>query len=262
MPTPYLEMLFSRARDMMEHERLWYITSTVSIRSELAQLESEAAAARAALGPAEALREKAKVELTEADLLARHPAEELRSDVFIRLRREAEREQRIAATEASYLRILANVHAIEVRITQVRNTVQSRLSIARMRALRISAYFAARTATYWEGLVHAHRDGKHLAPMLPHLIPRLPLWVVPEEDESPDATPVTQALTATSTPRPSSASMSTGDTASSDGQGQRSVAPDIKTPHVATDGPAQSTQPTGGADGTASEDQPVPAYRQ
>src|SRR4030095_16395053 len=156
MPTPYLEMLFSRARDMMEHERLWYIASTVTIRSELAQLDSEAAAARTALAPAEALREKAQVELTEADLLARHPAEELRTEVFIRLRREAEREQRIASTEANYLRILGTVHAVEVRMTQVRDKVQSQLSIARMRALRISAYFAARTATYWEGLVHAH----------------------------------------------------------------------------------------------------------
>jgi hypothetical protein len=261
MPTPYLEMLFSRARDMMEHERLWYIASTVTIRSELAQLDSEAAAARTALGPAEALREKAKVELTEADLLARHPAEELRTEVFIRLRREAEREQRIASTEANYLRILATVHAVEVRMTQVRDKVQSQLSIARMRALRISAYFAARTATYWEGLVHAHRDGKHLAPLLPHLIPRLPRWVVPEEDESRDAMPVTQALTATSPPS-APASMSTGDTESSASQGQRARADDIKTPHEATDGPALSTQPTGGADGTASEDQPVPAYRQ
>jgi hypothetical protein len=261
MPTPYLEMLFSRARDMMEHERLWYIATTVTIRSELAQLESEAAAARTALSPAEALREKAKAELTEADLLARHPVEELRTEVFIRLRREAEREQRIAATEANYLRILATVHAVEVRMTQVRDKVQSQLSIARMRALRISAYFGARTATYWEGLVHAHRDGRHLAPMLPHLIPRLPLWVVPEEDESRDAMPVTQALTATSPPS-ASASMSTGDTDSSRGPGQRTRAHDITTPHVATDGPAHSIKPTGEADGPASEDQPVPAYRQ
>jgi hypothetical protein len=59
MPTPYLEMLFSRARDMMEHERLWYIASTVSIRSQLAALEGQAEAARAALGPAEELRAKA-----------------------------------------------------------------------------------------------------------------------------------------------------------------------------------------------------------
>ncbi len=193
MPTPYLEMLFSRARDMMEHERLWYIASSVSIRSELALLESQASASRAALGPALTAREKAKAELTEADLLARHPAEELRSDVFIRLRREAEREHRIAAAEADYLRILANVHAVEVRLTQLRDTVQSRLSIARMRALRISAYLSARTATYWEALVHAHRDGRHLAPLLPHLIPRLPIWVVPEEQDSPDATPAPTA---------------------------------------------------------------------
>ena len=260
MPTPYLEMLFSRARDMMEHERLWYIASSVSLRSELALLESQAAASRAALGPAEAIREKAKTELTEADMLARHPVEELRSDVFIRLRREAEREQRIAAAEASYLRILADVHAVEVRLSQVRDTVQSRLSIARMRALRISAYLSARTATYWEALVHAHRDGRHLAPLLPHMIPRLPLWVVPEEEDSPDATPApvadltgaaSQAGTATELPAADSDSVAT-----------RERADDTKTPHAATDGPAHPTQPTGGADGTASEDQPVPAYRQ
>ena len=99
MPTPYLEMLFSRARDMMEHERLWYIASSITLRSELALVESQASAARATLGPADTAREKANAELTEADLLARHPAEELRSDVFIRLRREAEREQRIAAAK-------------------------------------------------------------------------------------------------------------------------------------------------------------------
>src|SRR5262245_6283047 len=72
MPTPYLEMLFSRARDMMEHERLWYIASTVSIRSQLAALEGRASAARAALAPAEQLRMKARAEITDADLLARH----------------------------------------------------------------------------------------------------------------------------------------------------------------------------------------------
>jgi len=200
MPTPYLEMLFSRARDMMEHERLWYIAATASVRSQLAQLESQAAAARAALGPAEEQRVKARAEITEEDLAARHYAEELRSETFIRLRREAEREQRIAAAEANYLRILGQVHAIEVEMTRVRDTVQSRLSIARMRALRISAYLAARTATYWEGLVHTHRDGRHLAPLLPHLIPRLPLWVVPEENESQEAAPERQPLTGSQPP--------------------------------------------------------------
>jgi len=201
MPTPYLEMLFSRARDMMEHERLWYIASTATVRSQLAQLESQAVAARAALGPAEEQRIKARAEITEEDLAARHYAEELRTETFIRLRREAEREQRIAAAEANYLRILGQVHAIEVEMNRVRDTVQSRLSIARMRALRISAYLAARTATYWEGLVHTHRDGRHLAPLLPHLIPRLPLWVVPEENESQEAAPERQPLTGSPPPR-------------------------------------------------------------
>lgn len=237
MPTPYLEMLFSRARDMMEHERLWYIASTASVRSQLVQLESQAAAARAALGPAEELRVKARAEVTEEDLLARHSAEELRSENFIRLRREAEREQRIAAAEANYLRVLGQVHAIEVEMTRVRDTVQSRLSIARMRALRISAYLAARTATYWEGLVHTHRDGRHLAPLLPHLIPRLPLWVVPEEDESPLASPESQPLTG-AVPTEPTVSM-------------------VDKPTTAH----QISTVTGGADGQAPEDQPVFAYR-
>jgi hypothetical protein len=247
MPTPYLEMLFSRARDMMEHERLWYIAASASVRSQLVQLESQAAAARTTLRPAEQLRLKARAELTEEDLLARHSAEELRSEHFIRLRREAEREQRIASTEANYLRVLAQVHAIEVEMTRVRDSVQSRLSIARMRALRISAYLAARTATYWEGLVHTHRDGRHLAPLLPHLIPRLPLWVVPEEDESPLASPDTQPLTGTERTDPAPST---------------TEAP--ATVHQTTS-PAQASQApstvTGGADGQASEDQPVPAYR-
>jgi hypothetical protein len=245
MPTPYLEMLFSRARDMMEHERLWYIAATASVRSQLVALESQAAAARTALGPAEHVRVKARAEVTEEDLLARHSAEELRSEHFIRLRREAEREQRIATSEANYLRVLGQVHAIEVEMTRVRDSVQSRLSIARMRALRISAYLAARTATYWEGLVHTHRDGRHLAPLLPHLIPRLPLWVVPEEDTSPLASPEAQPLTGTelTTPAPPPRDQST----------------------TANTSPAQASRATstetGGADGQATEDQPVPAYR-
>jgi hypothetical protein len=257
MPTPYLEMLFSRARDMMEHERLWYIATTVSIRSALAQLDSRAAAARAALGPAEELRDKARAEITEADLLARHSAEELRSEVFIRLRREAEREQRIAAAEANYLRVLGEVHAIEVEMTQVRDQVQSRLSIARMRALRISAYLSARTAMYWEGLVHAHRDGRHLAPLLPALIPRLPLWVLPEESDSPGAMPETQPLTGTPPPAPPEpAGAEVPETPANadvdDSQPEKTAA---------SAGPAHETRPTGGADGQATQDQPVPAYR-
>jgi hypothetical protein len=251
MPTPYLEMLFSRARDMMEHERLWYIAATASIRSQLVALESQAAASRAALGPAEELRVKSRAEITDEDLLARHSAEELRSETFIRLRREAEREQRIASAETNYLRVLGQVHAIEVEMTRVRDSVQSRLSIARMRALRISAYLAARTATYWEGLVHTHRDGRHLAPLLPHLIPRLPLWVVPEEDLSPLASPESTPLTG----------MATTETGSSTGD-----SPDHPTTaHSRTSATLASREPhtvTGGADGQASEDQPVPAYRQ
>jgi hypothetical protein len=242
LPTPYLEMLFSRARDMMEHERLWYQAATATARAEQAELASQAAVARRALEPADTLREKAKVELTEADLLARHPAEELRSDVFIRLRREAEREARIADAEAHYLRVLANVHQIEDKLARVNAFVHNRLSIARMRALRISAYFSARTATYWEGLVLAHRDGKHLAPLLPHLSPKLPEWVRPPEEEepAPEASPKDTA----STPE----AASTQDTAGT------------------TDAPAQPTaDPTGGADAIApqqqSPDQPVPAYR-
>ncbi len=268
MPTPYLEMLFSRARDMMEHERLWYIANTISIRSQLAQFESQAAAARAALGPAEEQREKARAEITEEDLRARHSAEELRSETFIRMRREAEREARIAAAEANYLRVLGQVQDIEVLITQVRDTVQSRLSIARMRALRISAYLSARTATYWEGLVHAHRDGKHLAPLLPHLIPRLPVWVVPEEDESPEAMPLTQPLTGA----PPDA-QSTRDDSGLTPAAPPTVVADTKTSYVASDGHAQpitsatrdSRAPhtaAGGRYGEASEDQPLPTHRQ
>jgi hypothetical protein len=274
MPTPYLEMLFSRARDMMEHERLWYIASSVSIRSELALLESQAAAARAALGPALTARDNSKAELTEEDLLARHPAEELRSDVFIRLRREAEREHRIEAADANYLRVLGDVHAVEVRLSQMRDAVQSRLSIARMRALRISAYLSARTATYWEALVHAHRDGTHLAPLLPHLIPRLPLWVTPEEEDSPGATPApagdltgvpAQSFSAPATPAsatsPTANSAATEPTAGDLYAAGTTAGDDTKTHNAATDGPAYTTQPTGGADGNA-QDQPVPAYRQ
>jgi hypothetical protein len=272
MPTPYLEMLFSRARDMMEHERLWYIASTVSIRSQLAALEGRASAARAALAPAEELRVKAHAEITDEDLLARHSTEELRTENFIRLRREAEREQRIAAAEAHYLRMLALVHDIELEITHVRDTVQSKLSIARMRALRISAYLSARTATYWEGLVHTHRDGRHLAPLLPHLIPRLPQWVVPEEFESPESTPLTQPLTGTGSPptTESDASLrgqrevSTSDTVDDTVNPPLVRSPDTKTPHVASAGPAHQTQAAGGADGQGQEpeEQPVPSYRQ
>jgi len=248
LPTPYLEMLLNRARDMMEHERLWFVAATVTARSEQALLESQIAAARAALGPAEAVREKARAELTEADLLARHPAEELRSDVFIRLRREAEREQRIANSEAAYLRLLSAVHGIEAQLARVNETVENRRAIARMRALRISAYFSARTATYWEGLVLAHRDGKHLAPLLPHLTPRLPAWVVPEEPPPPAAAVVVPDEPATNAPpedAPAEEPLSTSD----------SFSPE---PPVATD-------PNGGADAIEPQEQhqqqPVPAHR-
>ncbi len=264
MPTPYLEMLFSRARDMMEHERLWYIATTVKVRSELAQLESQAAAARTALGPAEDARTKAYVEVTEQDLQARHTAEELRSEHFIRLRREAEREQRIANAEANYLRILSQVHAIEVQITHVRDTVQSSLSIARMRALRISAYLSARTAMYWEGLVHTHRDGRHLAPLLPALIPRLPLWVLPEEFDSPESMPVSQPLTGSAPPAPTSGAAVSVAPAVDMSVYPQQLAPN-QPPHVPS-GPAHSNPPAaaGGAHGQATEapdEQPVSSHR-
>jgi hypothetical protein len=138
-----------------------------------------------------------------------------------------------------------------------------------MRALRISAYLSARTATYWEGLVHAHRDGRHLAPLLPHLIPRLPLWVVPEEFESPESTPLTQPLTGTSPPATDDAAPATSEVVDDSVNPpvlRRIAEPDRPadtnpTPHVAA-GPAHLTRPTGGADGQAPEGQPVPSYRQ
>jgi hypothetical protein len=256
LPTPYLEMLFSRARDMMEHERLWYIASTGKARAEQAELESQLVAARRALEPADTLREKAKLELTDADLQARHPNEELRSDVFIRLRREAEREQRIANAEAHYLRLTANVHAVEAKLAQVAETVYNRLSIARMRALRISAYFSARTATYWEGLVLAHRDGKHLAPLLPHLTPGLPEWMVPEEPPAPEPAPSTATEVVTQDIRMASTRTGSTRTASTKDEGD---APDADQPA------ATAAEPAGGADATQSQPQdeakPVSAHR-
>jgi hypothetical protein len=246
LPTPYLQMLFSRARDMMEHERLWFHAASATDRTEQAELQSRAVAARKALEPADAVRakarEQAKVELTEADLQARHPAEELRSDVFIRLRREAEREGRIANAEDRYLRILADIQGIEDRLARANAAVHNRLSIARMRALRISAYFSARTATYWEGLVLAHRDGTHLAPLLPHLTPQLPTWVVPEEPPEPQPAPQ-PAPEAQAEPRPE---VSTEDTPVAD----------------------RPADPTGGAHAIVAKEpaaqdpnQPVPAHR-
>jgi hypothetical protein len=231
LPTPYLEMLFSRARDMMEHERLWYTAATVTSRAEQAHLEKQVAAARIALEPAQALREKAKTELTGADLVARHANEELRSDAFLKLRREAERQARIAAAEVNYQRKMAEVQAVEAKLALVSETVQSRLSIARMRALRISAYLSARTATYWEGLVLHHRDGKHLAPLLPLLSPRLPEWVVPDEPAATDA----------------------------DEENTDPVTTPASTETTATS--SADWEPMGGADATAPEEQPVSAYR-
>jgi hypothetical protein len=237
-------MLFSRARDMMEHERLWYHAATATARAEQAELVNQAVVARRALEPADALREKAKLELTDADMVARHANEELRSDVFIKLRREAEREARIAAAEANYLRILASIQEVEDKLARANAYVHNRLSIARMRALRISAYFSARTATYWEGLVLAHRDGKHLAPLLPHLTPRLPAWVVPEEPPEPEPpTPPEPDAPAEREPRPAA---STQDAPVAD----------------------RPADPTGGGHATVAQNpaaqdpnQPVPAHR-
>ena len=70
LPTPYLEMLLNRARDMMEHERLWFVAATVTARSEQALLESQIAAARAALGPAEAVRAEKYAEMRRARMRA------------------------------------------------------------------------------------------------------------------------------------------------------------------------------------------------
>jgi len=240
LPTPYLEMLFSRARDMMEHERLWYLTATAAIKAEQAELESRVGGARAALEPARAALSEARIELTDADLTARHPAEELRNEAFLRARRQTERGQRIAVAEAAYQRRIAELHGLEDRFAGVAETIQNRLSIARMRALRISAYISARTATYWEGLVLAHRDGKHLAPLLPHLSPRLPDWVVPADPELADEPP-SEPEPPVAEPEPAVA---------------ESPAPE---PPIA--GPSTADTPDGGSDDASPQEQPLPAYR-
>ena len=123
------------------------------------------------------------------------------------------------------------------------------------------------------GITH---DGRHLAPLLPHLMPMLPAWVVPDEPatlaetvpEPTGAQPTVAPLTGTGTPPVSGAPVSAAPVSSAPFSGAPvSSAPVSATPHLPT--PASPPthdrpmplDPNGGSDAATPPDQPVPAHR-
>jgi hypothetical protein len=267
MPTPYLEMLLSRARDMMEHERLLFVTATTAIRTQLADLDSRAGGLRAAIEMAARRMEQSRSELTDADLVPRNTAEEQYNEAFLHLRRESQRAHRIAAAEAEYLRLRDEQREVRHELARVAEQVESRLAVARLHALRISAHLATRVATYWEGLILVHRDGAHLAPLLPHLTPRLPDWVVP-----PNADTATTALTSIAGP---TSTAGLAETATAESTVDRSApaeksAPTRQRPPAAgrqdqpsprVDQPVARSSKPEGRDETSPQSQPLSAHR-
>jgi len=234
-PTPYLQMLLNRGRDMVEHERLRFVAATATGRTRQAELQHRLGASGAEITAAEQRLIDSRAELTEIDLVARHAHEEHHSEAFLRSRRENQRRHRIAVAESDHQRCLSRQHALHDELAGMTEAIASELAVARLNAVRIFAYINARIATYWEGLVLAHRDGAHLAALQPHLSPRLPDWVT--------------------TPQPDVGSSVDSASATTDRD------------HVATGvdpagDPPESTPHTSTAEGTHEiTAQPLPAYR-
>jgi hypothetical protein len=177
-------MLVNRAGDVAEHERVRFVAATAAARAQRAELRNRLAAPQAAIAAAEEALIASRAELTDADLVALHAHERHHSEAFLRNRRESQRRHRIAAAEAAYRRRLDERDALHDQLARVTEMVESELAMARLRAVRIFAHTTARIATYWEGLILAHRDGTHLAALLPHLCPRPPEWVSGPADGS------------------------------------------------------------------------------
>jgi hypothetical protein len=175
-------MLVNRAHDMVEHERLRFVAATPAIRTQQAELEHRLVGPRSAILAAEENLLASRAELTDADMVARHAHEAHHSEAFLRNRRESQRRHRIEAAEKAYQSCLAEQAALHDERARVNEALESQLAVARLHAVRIFAHTAARISTYWEGLVLAHRDGAHLAALLPHLSPRLPDWVMAPAD--------------------------------------------------------------------------------
>lgn len=130
---------------------------------------------------------------TAAELNRRRPGEEERTVVMVRLRREREHANAVAARQRRVDAAERAVQAIDVELARVIEAIDREVTVASVRARRIHEHAHCRLATYRRVLVRSHGDGDWVNSAMDTLAPDLPSWAVrgfgEDEPAEPDAQP-------------------------------------------------------------------------
>ncbi|MGI5247117.1 hypothetical protein [Dactylosporangium sp. CA-139066] len=176
--TPYQEQLSSTGRYQITEEFRRFLRRTESLQHQLSRLHGDLAAAQRAVARARDDLAAASAELTQDELLPRNPQEiPLAGTVALHSRRVAMRERRIAEASEELERRIGAAEGCQRHIDEVGGRIDHEFAVAQALGQRIGDYYVLRIATYWDALVKAHPEGRHLASLLPAVTPNLPAWV-------------------------------------------------------------------------------------
>ena len=181
LQTPRMMLLCRRALELIRAEEQAYITDCAAYRRELSRFRKLRDAADEDLNQARATLARAQRPLTDQELSARRLAEQStkdRPDSFVRSRRQAEWERRLAmathALQAATAQLAEATREAELREELIRD----RMAVARAAALRHHEFHMRRIATYLQQLVRTHKQGADLNMLLMRypVGPDLPEW--------------------------------------------------------------------------------------
>jgi hypothetical protein len=174
-------LLCRRALELIRAEEQAFIADCAAYRRELSHFRKLRDAADEDLNQARATLARAQRPLTDHELSARRLAERStqdRPDSFVRSRRQAEWERRLAlamqAVQAATAQLAEATREAELR----EGLTRDRTAVARAAALSHHEFHMRRISTYLQQLVRTHKQGADLNMLLMRypIGPDLPEW--------------------------------------------------------------------------------------
>lgn len=176
--TPYQEQLINSCLVRVDEEYESFLRRVARWRHQLSELGGQLAADEEAARRAAEQVVAAQAELTEAELLPRNPQElALGDETALWARRETMRQRRIAAARDAHELLLTTIDTRRREMTELRGRIDHEFTVAQAAARRLGDYFVLRVAAYWDALAQSHPEGRHLASLVPVVVPKLPAWV-------------------------------------------------------------------------------------
>jgi hypothetical protein len=187
LETPRIRVLSRQALERIRGEEISYRDECAVLKPQYARFLSERDALGGQLVTARERLERARQELTPADLASRRLAEKdaaARPDDLVRGRRRAEWERELAAAERNF-NVIAERHMAAAREAVLRrDLIRDRAAVARAAAKRHSELAQRRIATYLQQLVRTHKQGRDLNMLIivQPVGPELPEWATSAAD--------------------------------------------------------------------------------